>query len=124
MKRILVIDDEGIVRDALKTALSRRGHDVLTAADGASGVAQFSSGRPDLVILARDLPRMRGTEVLRAIRRIDPGAHVIVLTAHDDPEGEAKYRKLGVEHFLSKTIGLETLLSIIEKTLPPAETKI
>jgi len=117
VSKILIIDDEGIVRDALTVFLSRAGHEVLTAADGAAGLERFQSAKPDLVLLDRDLPRLTGSQVLKKIKDIDPGARVIVLTGNPDPEGELKYRKLGARHFLSKTIDIESLIKIVERDL-------
>lgn len=122
MAKILLIDDEGIVAGALKAVLSQQGHAVSVAADGRAGLAAFKKDPPDLVILDRDLPGMTGSQVLEEIRKLSREVRVIVLTGNVFAPGEDKYRALGISHFLSKDMGIETLLRVIEKTVaaPPA----
>jgi DNA-binding response OmpR family regulator len=117
MAKILVIDDDGIVRDALKHILSRHGHEVLTAIDGENGLLTFKNTNPDIVILDRELPRMSGFKVLKKIREISTTVIVIVLTGFDDAEGQAKYSEAGITAFLSKGTGIEPLLRIIKHAL-------
>jgi DNA-binding response OmpR family regulator len=117
MAKILVIDDDGIVRDALKHFLSRHGHEVLTAIDGENGFLTFKNTRPDVVILDRELPKMSGFKVLVKIREISKSAIVIILTGFDDADAQAKYQEAGITAFLSKGTGIAPLLKIINHAL-------
>lgn len=117
MNKILLVEDEGIVRDTLKAVLVQRGYDVLAAADGQEGLSLFKAHSPDLVILDRELPKLTGSEVLREIRKFDKRARVIILTGYADEEGEEKYHDLGAAAFLSKGMGIEAFLQIIEREL-------
>lgn len=118
MAKILIIDDDGIVRDALKAILGQKGHTVLTARGGMEGLELLKSASPDLILLNQDLPGMTGSEVLTEIRRVNSGARVIVLTGHPYTQGEAKYRELGISAFLSKGDDSARLLEAVERELP------
>lgn len=74
MPTVLVVDDEAPVRQLLKTFLARLGADALEAPDGATALALYRqhAGSIDLVLLDVNLPDVKGTEVLAALRQIDP----------------------------------------------------
>ncbi len=116
MANILIIDDDGIVRDALTVFLSRAGHQVTTASDGGNGVLAFKNGSPDLVILDRDLPVITGSAVFAKIREIS-STPVIILTGFDAPEDAEAYLHDGAASFLSKGDGLSNVLSEVDRVL-------
>jgi len=117
MATILVIDDDGIVRDALSVFLTRSGHEVVTAADGANGVLVFKNTMPDLVVLDRNLPMMSGSEVFGNIRRISKTTPVLVLSGYCAPEEVETYLRSGAAAFLSKGDGLSPALAEIDRML-------
>lgn len=117
MARILVIDDDGIARDALSVFLTRAGHEVVTAADGANGVQLFKSTRPDLVILDRDLPILSGSGVFDSIRKVSRKVPVLVLSGYTAPEEVEAYLRCGAAAFLSKADGLLNVLGEVDKLL-------
>ena len=107
--RILVIDDDQLQRWAMDKRLSAWNYEVIQAADGRSGLEEFTSHLPDLVLLDLQLPDQTGVEVLRQIRAIDPHAVVIMMTAYGGvPEAVAAF-KLGVFDYLAKPLDFETL---------------
>ncbi|NLI10173.1 MAG: response regulator, partial [Elusimicrobia bacterium] len=118
MAKILIIDDDGIVRDAVKSFLSRNGHEVFCAADGLNGITLYKNIRPDAVILDREMPNLTGSQVLEKIREFSKTVPVIILTGYDSPEDAAQYIKEGATSFLSKAGGLVPLLDEIEKICP------
>ncbi|MFE3456644.1 response regulator transcription factor [Nocardiopsis aegyptia] len=83
MARLLLIEDDPMVRRGLELALSRHGHDVRTADTGEEGLALFQTAPPDLVVLDVMLPGMGGLEVCRRIRAAGD-TPVIILTALGD----------------------------------------
>lgn len=117
MAKILVIDDDGIVRDALNVFLTRAGHEVLTAADGANGVQVFKNNLPDLVILDRDLPIMSGSGVFSSIRKISKTVPILILSGYTDPEEVGAYIRSGAAGFLSKGDGLSPVLAEVDRLL-------
>lgn len=120
MAKILVVDDDGIVRDALSVFLMREGHRVVTVADGINGVQAFKAESPDLVVLDRALPGLSGSGVFEEIRKVSQTVPIIVLTGHDDPEEGRIYIKHGAAAFLSKGDGLSKVLVEIDRILGPA----
>lgn len=122
MAKILIIDDDGIVRDALTVFLTRGGHQVTTAADGGNGVLAFQNDMPDLVILDRDLPVMSGSAVFEKIRKISRTVPVMILTGFDAPEEAAVYLKHGAASFLSKGDGLSNALNEVDRLLGVKKT--
>lgn len=120
MAGILVVDDDGIVRDALRALLTRAGHSVELAADGDAGLAAFGRLRPDLVILDRNLPGMNGSKVFASIRAAAPAAAIIILSGYDDPGDRDIYLGHGAAAFLSKNDGLSGVLPAVERALAQA----
>jgi two-component system, chemotaxis family, CheB/CheR fusion protein len=117
MAKILVIDDDGIVRDALSVFLTRDGHEVVTAADGPGGMLVFRNASPDLVVLDRDLPGMSGSGVFSGIRSISPTVPILILSGYDAPEDVDAYLRGGASAFLSKGGGLSPVLAEIDRLL-------
>lgn len=117
MSKILIIDDDGIVRDALNIFLSREGHEVFTAGDGGNGLLAFKNNQPDLVILDRDLPVISGSAVFQKIREITKDVPVMILTGYDAPEDAAAYLAEGAASFLSKGEGLSNVLTEVARLL-------
>lgn len=117
MAKILVIDDDGIVRDALFVFLTRAGHEVFTAADGANGVQVFKAARPDLVVLDRDLPILSGSGVFDKIREVSKSAPILILSGYNDPEEVGAYLRSGAAAFLPKSEGLSPVLAEIDRLL-------
>ncbi|HVE12088.1 MAG TPA: response regulator [Elusimicrobiota bacterium] len=116
-RKILIVDDSGVLRELLQDALSSNGYAVRGAPDGESGFAAFQDFKPDLVLLDRELPDAAGSDVFKRIRAHEPTAKVIVFTGHADADGERKYRSLGVAGFFSKSLGLAALLGAIKQAL-------
>lgn len=119
MAKILIIDDDGIVREALSVFLMREGHRVLAAADGLNGVQLFKAETPDLVVLDRNLPLLTGSGVFEKIREISGTVPIVMLTGNDDPEEGKIYLKHGAAAFLSKGDGLSRALGVIDELLGP-----
>src|SRR6266576_671357 len=81
-RRILVVDDEPFVCDAVKMMLAFDGHDVLTANNGKEALALFEKGKFDLVITDFAMPGMKGDELAVAIKARSPGQPVVMITAY------------------------------------------
>jgi CheY-like chemotaxis protein len=117
MARILVIDDEPGILDVLYTVFHHKGHDVLLAERGGKGLELFQQERPDVTILDFMMPDMKGLDVLREIRTLDPQAPVIILTGFATPGRQQQARELGVTEFLQKGLALHTLGAAVDRVL-------
>ena len=117
MSTILVVDDERLICDLLRSVLAGHGHEVLMAMNGREGLELFKKHRPRFTLLDLRMPEMNGIEVLKQIRVIDPQAAVLILTAWGSDALEQQARQLGVVDFLSKGLSLDVLVDAMERTL-------
>ncbi len=115
--KILVIDDEGVMRDACRETLTRGGHDVDLAENAARGLAMVGRWAYDLVLLDLRLPDLDGMTVLRQMREQDPQALVIVITGHGTIETAVEAMKLGATDFLCKPFTPAELRQSVEMAL-------
>lgn len=102
--RVLLIEDEPNIAEAIRFVLSRDGWDVTTLADGAEAMAVVGRVRPDIVILDLMLPGLSGLEILEAIRR-DPATvalPVLMLTAKGLGRDREAAERAGVSRFMTK----------------------
>jgi len=117
MATILVVDDEQMICDLLRSVFSAHGHEVLTATSGREGLELFQGQRPHLTLLDLLMPEMNGLDVLKQIRAIDPEAGVIMLTGGGTDALETRAREMGVTDFLRKGLPLAVLVKTIEKAI-------
>ncbi len=121
--KILVIDDEPILRESLKVALETSGYDVLTARTGEEGLESFQKENPDLILLDHWLPGMNGDEVLRRIKESHPDLPVIVMTAQGSIELAVSSMKMGAFDFLVKPFELDQIEAVVKKGLERTRLK-
>jgi CheY-like chemotaxis protein len=99
---ILIIDDEPIVGDALKTILVDRGYQVTVVRTGGEGLDQIRKQRFDFAITDFRLPDMNGLQVMSGIREMDTGIPLIMITAYRTPEIVTESKRLGALEVLAK----------------------
>lgn len=109
--RVLVVDDEVYLAEAIAAALAREGMEARVAVDGAEAVASISTSSPDVVVLDRDLPGMHGDDVCRAIVRDFPHVRVIMLTASGTLDDRLDGFSLGADDYLPKPFELPELIA-------------
>ena len=113
---ILVIDDEQLIRKAIGRRLSADGHHVLEADDGRTAIERAAGGF-DLAILDYRLPDLDGLTVLRELKRLQPDAIVILLTAYANVDTAVQAMKLGAYHFANKPFDLDALSAMVDQAL-------
>ena len=130
MPRILAIDDDGNVRDILLRMLSRRGYEVLLAADGNEGIEvfrrQFDSGEPiDLVVTDILMPEKEGLETILELRRSFPDVKIIVMSGGGglgEPGNILQAaRKLGARYSFQKPIPRAEFLAAVRQLVGPGD---
>ena len=114
---ILVIDDEPAQILSIKSYLSRRQYNVLTANSGEEGLSYLNNGYIDLVLTDYRMPGISGLDVVRKIKHFNPELPVVVITAFSDTEDAVRVMKEGAFDYLSKPIDLDELDIIVKKVV-------
>ena len=114
--RILVVDDEPLVRWSLRERLTAEGHDVVEAATAEEAVDK-SRDDVDLIFLDFKLPDGDGLSVLRKVKERTPDLPVILMTAFSTIENAVEAMKLGAFHYVNKPFNLDEVLLLAEKAL-------
>jgi len=113
-KRLLLVDDDALVRSSLRRHLSRQGYEILTADGGAQALALLARDPGiDAVLTDLKMPEMDGLELLQAIRARDLELPVILLTGHADPPTAAAALEQGALRFLAKPPDLVLLYEAV-----------
>lgn len=115
--KILVIDDEPSVVDAVKLILNDSGYDAVGALTGRDGIEEETRARYDLTITDLRLPDMSGFDVLRLIRGRDPQSLVIMITSHSTPEVISRAKDDGAVDVLPKPFSPNELLQLVNHAL-------
>ncbi len=116
MKRLLIVDDALFMRKLIGGVAAEAGWQVAgEAGDGRRAVELYESLRPDLVTLDLVMPVMGGLDALRLIRRLDPAAQVVVVTAVDQKETLMESIREGAMDFIVKPFSRERVLSLLNK---------
>ncbi len=100
--RLLIVDDDRALRDALRRALVLAGYEVATAENGQEGMTRIAGGDPEAVILDLGLPDVDGLEVCRRLRRAGNRVPVLVLTARDAVADRIEGLDAGADDYLVK----------------------
>ena len=116
--QILLVDDDLHIRSLGRELLEKLGYAVETAENGAEVLEKLQQGRPlDLVILDYHLPGMNGLEVMRRLKKLYPGAEVLVASGFFTNRDKEQLRAGGATGFLDKPFRLKELQSLIEGVL-------
>jgi DNA-binding NtrC family response regulator len=115
--KILVVDDEHLIRWSLEQSLRKQGYEVLTAASGEEALKLIQEDSPDLALLDIQLPGMDGLEVLSRAKELDEELIVIMVTALGVLETAVKAMRMGAFDYINKPFNLDELSIIVRKAL-------
>jgi two-component system, OmpR family, response regulator MprA len=115
--RVLVVDDDPDVREAVETALELDGHNVTTAADGLAALTRLRQVEFDAVVLDVLMPNPDGFEVCRRLRVSGNRTPVLIMTARDSSQDTIRGLDLGADDYLVKPFGLGELLARVRAPL-------
>ncbi|HAK89091.1 MAG TPA: hypothetical protein DCP24_08545 [Nitrospiraceae bacterium] len=115
--RILVIDDEEIVRISCERTLVPDGYEIDTAASGKEGLERLEKGEYDLVLVDLKMPGMSGIEFLVNIKSRRPEQKVMIMTGYDTIEHIVEAISSGAAHYLEKPFTPDTLIERINEVL-------
>jgi CheY-like chemotaxis protein len=114
-KRILVVDDDPLVRDSVSLKLSVDGHVVETAINAKAALDVFKKGKFDLVILDYEMPGMNGNELAVAIKALDLNQPIAMVTAYPEMLAASGTPLVGVDLLISKPFDLQAVREAVVK---------
>jgi DNA-binding NtrC family response regulator len=115
--RIMVIDDEPLMRVTIQDALIAEGYEVVTAETGRKGLDLFRDNQTDILVTDLKLPDMDGIQVLKEVKTRNPETHVIVITAYGSIDSAVTAMKEGASDYLTKPFSMDELLLIARRLL-------
>jgi DNA-binding NtrC family response regulator len=121
--KLLAIDDNADNLELIASALERKELKIFTSQDPEEGLQIFLRERPRIILLDLVMPKVSGMEILEKIVSIDPGAEVILITAHYSTESAVEAIQKGASDYLNKPLNIERLRSRISNLLADAETR-
>ena len=113
-KPIMVCDDEEGVREALKLILEKD-YDVIFAESGSAAIEKMRASPVDLVILDIKMPHKDGLETMRALKRINPAAKVIIATGYRSVDTAQEAMKLGAVDYITKPFDRRQIMATVQK---------
>ncbi|MEY4594044.1 MAG: hypothetical protein RIQ47_454 [Bacteroidota bacterium] len=117
MSKVLIIDDEKAIRNALRDILEFEKYEVEEAADGADGIRLATEGGFDLVLCDIKMPKVDGMEVLSKLQELHPDLPVVMITGHGTIDTAVEALKKGAYDFISKPPDLNRLLVTVRNAL-------
>ena len=115
--RILIADDEDVIRFVLHEALQKEGYEIEEAAHGEEAVLKVRNTSFDLVILDIKMPRMDGIEALKEIQKIDPGMPVVMITAYGNSKIAMQAVREGAYDYFNKPFDVNEIRIVIKRAL-------
>lgn len=119
--KILIVEDERHIAEAIKLNLNMIGHEVVHAINGLDGLNYFKEFKPDLVIVDLMMPEIDGIGVISEIRKVDLKIPILVVSAKDQVKEKVRCLSLGVDDYLPKPFDLDEFLLRVDRLLTRAE---
>lgn len=113
--KVLVIDDEPVVGDALKVVLESNGYFVVVVERGREGILQAANGRFCVVIVDLFLSDISGLQAIKCIRKQQPEILIIMITGQGTPQAFSEARQLGVAGILAKPFRPDEILNLLDR---------
>lgn len=120
MARILIVDDEVLMREMAGESLRRQGHDVVLGRNGQEGLDLLNRHSPDLILSDFKMPQMTGVEFLRRVRETHAEVPFVIMTAHGTVSVAVEAMRLGAWDFLEKPFEVEVLELTVARALEAA----
>src|SRR3954469_4025141 len=125
MARILIVDDQEMMRDPLAANLAREGHEVIATHDGTVAVTRLEgSERFDLLITDLKMPKLTGMELLAEAKRLRPDMPVVLMTAFATVATAVEAMKLGAYDYIQKPFDGDEIKLLVERTLEHSRLKL
>lgn len=124
MARILIVDDQEMMRDSLASLLAREGHEVVAANDGPVALTKLAERRFDLMISDLKMPRMTGIDLLIEARKIRNDMPIVLMTAFASVATAVEAMKLGAYDYIQKPFDGDEIKLLVERTLEHSRLKL
>ncbi len=121
--KVLVIDDEQIMRLTLEEGLFDLGYDVMVASDGSGGMEKLKSFRPDVILLDMRLKSEDGLDIARKIKELDEYVEIIIMTAYGDIKTAIDAIKIGAIDYIKKPLDIDEIEVTILKAITSQNMK-
>jgi DNA-binding response OmpR family regulator len=121
--KILVVDDDGVMRELVALHLAIAGYQVETAEDGIAGGESVRRERPALIIADVNMPRQNGFEFVAGLRDDVAVRDIPVIFLTSNAEGQVRGMELGAVAYLSKPLMAKDLLSLVSSNVPRRSAK-
>ena len=115
MKKVLLVEDDDYFRDMLIPLLEEKGYATDAAEDGVIAIKKLQSGSYDVIILDRNLPEIRGEEILNLIKMQRSSPCVIVITGEGEANTKQEMMFYGADAYLEKPFEVKDLIKLMEK---------
>ncbi len=115
--RVLVVDDEALVRWSVQQVLQKASYQLSTANTGEEAILHLTSKQYDIIITDMRLPGEDGFAVAAKAKKINPACHVIMMTAFGDTASKERAKALGIEHFVDKPVDLAELVWLVHRLM-------
>ena len=117
MERILVVDDDAVIREGLRRILGLEGYEVETLPNGQSALDLLQARNFDLLITDLKMPGISGLEVLQAVRVLQPGMPIILITGYAAIDNAVEVMQKGAADYLAKPFGNDEIVARVRKAL-------
>jgi DNA-binding NtrC family response regulator len=114
-EKILIVDDEEIMRNFLLDVFMDEGYNLDQAADGEEALDKISKNRYKLIITDIRMPKVDGTEVLRKAKEVDPQVNVIVITGYASQLARQECQRLGATYYIAKPFQINQIRALVSK---------
>lgn len=113
--KVLIVDDEVNLAEAMGEALERSGYDIVLAHSGTAGLKTLERAEPNLILTDLKMEGMDGLTLLKKAKEELPDAEVIVITGHGDVKTAVEAMRAGATNYLQKPVGIEELRAMVDK---------
>lgn len=117
MKTILIVDDQPGIRLLLKEVFSKEGYEAIAAGSGKEALDKVQEACPDLVLLDMKIPGMDGIEILKRLKKSNPGVHVIMMTAYGELDLIKESMNWGAERYFTKPFDVFEVRDAVKQLL-------
>jgi DNA-binding response OmpR family regulator len=122
LRRILIVEDEAVIRKAIRMACEKEGYEVIEAENGSEGLKQADTGHPDLILLDLMLPDISGFDVCREIRKSGSRIPIVILSAKTEEIDIVVGLEIGADDYITKPFRARELLARIAAHLRRSRT--